>query len=106
MVVAAPATSASSRTYSLQRPKPPFRVVQLLWKRYHQCAMGRTVSNQPLRCTACGANDVIQIELTLPDGTEVEFYSCHKCDTRWWNREGEPLPLDAVLDLARKSRTP
>jgi DNA-directed RNA polymerase subunit M/transcription elongation factor TFIIS len=64
--------------------------------------MGRTVSSQPLQCTACGANDVIQIELTLPDGTEVEFYSCHTCEARWWNRDGEPLALDAVLDLARK----
>jgi DNA-directed RNA polymerase subunit M/transcription elongation factor TFIIS len=67
--------------------------------------MGRGVKNQQLSCGACGAQTVIQIELTLPDGTEVEFYSCHECDTRWWNRDGEPLALDAVLDLARKPRT-
>lgn len=66
--------------------------------------MGRGVTHQPLTCSTCGADTVIQIELTLPDGTEVEFYSCHQCDTRWWNRDGEPLPLDVVLELARKPR--
>ncbi|HEX9644797.1 MAG TPA: hypothetical protein VGC11_12475 [Acidimicrobiia bacterium] len=67
--------------------------------------MARNISSQPLACTACGATNVIQIELTLPDGTEVEFYSCHQCESRWWNRDGEPLGLDAVLDLARRYRS-
>ncbi len=53
-------------------------------------------------CDNCGARDAIQIEMTLPDGTEVHFCSCHRCENRWWNREGEALGLDAVLDLARK----
>ena len=57
------------------------------------------------QCTACGGRNVIEIELTLPDGTEVLFCSCHACETRWWNRDGESVPLDAVLDLARKPRS-
>jgi Zn-finger nucleic acid-binding protein len=44
---------------------------------------------------------VIQIELTLPDGTQVVFCSCHRCETRWWDRNGEQLELDAVLEMAR-----
>jgi hypothetical protein len=47
---------------------------------------------------------VIQIELTLPDGAEVEFYSCHTCEARWWNQDGEPLALDTVLEMAKKAK--
>ena len=66
--------------------------------------MGRKQPSTDLVCTVCGGDTVIQIELTLPDGTEVEFCSCHQCESRWWNREGEPLELDAVIDLARRPR--
>ena len=66
--------------------------------------MGRDTGQKTLKCSACGAETVIEIELTLPDGTEVAFYSCHKCETRWWDRDGESLGLDVVLDLARKPR--
>jgi DNA-directed RNA polymerase subunit M/transcription elongation factor TFIIS len=68
--------------------------------------MVRKRSETPDRsCTSCGARNVIEIELTLPDGTEVLFCSCHECESRWWNHEGEPMPLDAVLQLARKNRS-
>ena len=63
----------------------------------------RGVPAEPLQCADCGANNVIQIELTLPDGTEVNFCSCHQCEARWWDREGEPLELDVVLELARNT---
>lgn len=66
--------------------------------------MERDTGQKTLKCSACGADTVIEIELTLPDGTEVAFYSCHKCETRWWDRDGESLGLDVVLDLARKPR--
>ena len=57
-----------------------------------------------LVCKSCSSNDVIEIDLTLPDGTEVTFNSCHKCEARWWNQDGEKLELEVVLDLARKPR--
>jgi hypothetical protein len=56
-----------------------------------------------LACANCGSSSVIEIELTLPDGTEVDFCSCHNCESRWWKRDGESLALDAVLDMARRS---
>ncbi len=62
-------------------------------------------SDDPVRCDNCGARDAIQIVMTLPDGTEVHFCSCHRCENRWWDKEGEPLGLDAVLQLARKPRS-
>lgn len=58
-----------------------------------------------LRCMSCGQDSVIQIELTLPDGTEVEFFSCHRCESRWWSRDGEAMGLDAVVDLAKGERS-
>ena len=67
--------------------------------------MGREDGHRPLTCGACNASTVIEIELTLPDGTEVEFYSCHSCEARWWNRDGEALELDSVLELAKRPRT-
>ncbi len=62
--------------------------------------MGRKVSATGLSCATCGEQTVIQIELTLPDGTEVLFCSCHRCESKWWDRDGEQLALDAVVDLA------
>lgn len=58
-----------------------------------------------LSCSSCGSSTVIQIDLMLPDGTQVDFYSCHDCENRWWDREGEPMPLPDVLELARKTRS-
>jgi transposase-like protein len=66
--------------------------------------MGRDITTGELVCGSCGADSVIQIELTLADGTEVSFFSCHRCESRWWNRDGQALALDAVLDLARRPR--
>lgn len=47
----------------------------------------------------CGQSSVIQIEMTLPDGSDVVFNSCHVCETKWWDREGEPVPVDGIIDL-------
>lgn len=66
--------------------------------------MGRDITTNSLVCGVCGADSVIQIELTLADGTEVDFFSCHQCENRWWNQDGKRLDLDAVLDLARRPR--
>jgi DNA-directed RNA polymerase subunit M/transcription elongation factor TFIIS len=52
-------------------------------------------------CAQCGGSDVITIEMTLPEGTQVIFCSCHTCENRWWDRDGEALELDAVLRLAK-----
>jgi len=55
-----------------------------------------------LSCNTCGQNSVIQIELTLPDGSEVVFCSCHRCESKWWDRDGVRLDLDALIDVARR----
>lgn len=55
-------------------------------------------------CVNCGSEEAIEIDIKLQDDTQVTFYSCHRCDSRWWNRDGEAVALDSVLDLARRAR--
>lgn len=55
-----------------------------------------------LVCPRCGSRDVININLTLERGDRVAFYSCHRCDKRWWHKDGENVALTGVLDLARR----
>ncbi len=50
-------------------------------------------------CTSCGQSSVIQIEMKLPDGTEVIFCSCHVCEAKWWDKEGESVSIDGIIDL-------
>ncbi|MGI9665505.1 MAG: hypothetical protein ACR2N2_00150 [Acidimicrobiia bacterium] len=59
----------------------------------------RKASAEGLACTSCGSESVIQIEMKLPDGSEVVFNSCHVCENRWWDREGESVPVDGIIDL-------
>ena len=59
----------------------------------------KKASVEGLVCTSCGETSVIEIEMTLPDGTEVVFCSCHVCEAKWWNREGETIAVDGIIDL-------
>ena len=53
-------------------------------------------------CSHCGAADAIGIRLRLNDDVEVDFHSCHRCEHRWWDADGELIDLTTVLDLARR----
>lgn len=67
--------------------------------------MRRTPASQStITCTECGARDAIEIELALPDDTLVSFFSCHRCENRWWSRENESIEVETVLKLVRKQR--
>ncbi len=59
-------------------------------------------STAQVECASCGAADAIQIKLTLPDGTAVDFSSCHRCEHRWWHADGEVIDLTTVLEKSRK----
>ncbi len=41
----------------------------------------------------------MDIELSVGDEV-VRMRSCSTCDTRWWERNGERIALDGVLQLA------
>lgn len=63
-----------------------------------------STTQKAVACNECGAADAIQIELKLPDGTAVEFCSCHRCENRWWNQGGKNVDVSMVLQLARKAQ--
>ncbi len=54
-------------------------------------------------CPQCGAKDVIEIKHRLADHVELYFFSCHRCEERWWDRNGQKLQLTEVLELARRT---
>jgi len=60
--------------------------------------------NQRLECPRCGSRDVININLSLDHGDRVAFYSCHQCDKRWWHKDGAPVDLPEVLEMARREK--
>jgi hypothetical protein len=41
----------------------------------------------------------VEIGLNLR-GSRVTMHSCSKCDTRWWDTDGEKVALTTVFDLA------
>ena len=51
-------------------------------------------------CPQCGGTDSTQIELHLTDDQSVQFFSCRRCEARWWQREGDSIALDEVLTIA------
>ena len=53
-------------------------------------------------CGSCGSTDAIGIRLRLNGDAEVDFHSCHRCEHRWWDADGEVIDLTTVLDLARR----
>lgn len=64
--------------------------------------MSRSREPSTVPCAKCGAADAIQIEITLPDETDVTFNSCHRCEYRWWESGSDVLDLTAVLEKARR----
>lgn len=55
-----------------------------------------------LMCPTCGSRDVININLTLERGDRVSFYSCHRCDKKWWDKDGTAVSLGNVLQMAKR----
>ena len=55
-----------------------------------------------MRCPRCHAEDFTEIRLHLRTEETVEFFSCRKCEAKWWEREGDTIALDEVLSLAKK----
>ncbi len=53
-------------------------------------------------CPECGGSRLTEIGMTLTDGSQVRFSSCHRCETRYWREAGSELALDMVMDKARK----
>jgi hypothetical protein len=52
-----------------------------------------------VKCPECNSQDCIHIEIHLTD-EQVQFYSCRKCEAKWWESESGPVDLEKVLGLA------
>jgi hypothetical protein len=53
-----------------------------------------------MMCPKCRGANLVQIRLMLHE-SNVTMHSCAECDSRFWDREGERVPLGQVLSLAR-----
>jgi len=52
-----------------------------------------------MRCPGCRKTQLVEIGVTLSE-RRVVVHSCSRCDIRWWDSNGELLPLTDVLLLA------
>lgn len=59
-------------------------------------------------CASCGDERLTEIDMTLTDGTPVQFASCHHCEAKSWRAADATRPLDlsfdTVLERTRKIR--
>ena len=52
-----------------------------------------------MTCPKCRTARLVQIGLTLKE-RKVTMHSCSRCDTRWWDSDGQLVGLTNVLELA------
>jgi hypothetical protein len=57
-----------------------------------------------VKCPECSGTDCIEIEINLKEENTVRFMSCRRCEAKWWQREGNAIALDEVLNLAAVQR--
>ena len=56
-----------------------------------------------MKCPNCRHARLVQIALRLKE-RQVTMHSCSRCDTRWWDSDGERVGLTNVLELATVRR--
>jgi transposase-like protein len=57
----------------------------------------RVMSHTP-NCPTCGSDDLITISMSV-SGRDLAFTTCHVCETKWWHRDGESVPLQSVIGM-------
>jgi hypothetical protein len=57
-----------------------------------------------MECTSCGGRDCTEIEIRLKAEESVRFYSCRRCEAKWWQKEGDTIALDEVLTLTNEGQ--
>lgn len=56
-------------------------------------------------CGSCGSRQLTRLRLTLADGTEVTFVSCHSCEHRAWipvDGDGTELTREQVMERSAR----
>jgi len=51
-----------------------------------------------MTCPHCHSRDLVEIRMQL-HAERVTMHSCPACECRWWDRGGESVGLNSVLDL-------
>jgi transposase-like protein len=52
-----------------------------------------------MNCPRCKTSRLVDIQVTLREQL-VTMHSCSRCDSRWWESEGQSLALQRVVELA------
>jgi hypothetical protein len=47
-------------------------------------------------CPVCEQGDLITITMSV-SGSDLSFTTCHRCEAKWWYRDGEAVPLRSVI---------
>ena len=56
-----------------------------------------------MKCPICRRSQLVEIDLALGD-QRVTMHSCSRCDSRWWDSDGQSLALPNVLEMATPRR--
>ena len=56
-----------------------------------------------MSCPVCEDRQLVEIHVTLR-GADVTMRSCSRCETRWWETDGERVPLTGVFQLASREK--
>lgn len=59
---------------------------------------GLTMDESTGTCPNCGSGDLITISMAV-GGRDLAFTTCHRCEAKWWYRDGERVPLKSVIGL-------
>lgn len=49
-------------------------------------------------CESCGGDRLTRLAIQLSDGAHVDFVSCHHCEHRGWEQQGERIDVASVLE--------
>ena len=56
-----------------------------------------------MTCPFCQRHQLVEITTHIGD-SEVTLHSCSGCGVRWWDRDGEQVPVTDVLGMAATDR--
>ena len=57
---------------------------------------------EDMKCPMCKRSHLVEIEVMLGD-QRVTMHSCSRCDSRWWDKDGERVELPRVTELASRN---
>ena len=56
-----------------------------------------------MKCPRCKTARLVEIRVTVKERL-VTMRSCSRCDSRWWDSDGESVPLPRVVELVTARR--